>query len=38
MRIVITGAGAGGNIGSALLRRLTDRGEHNLVGGHCCVV
>lgn len=30
MRIVITGAS--GNIGSALLRRLTEQGEHDLVG------
>jgi UDP-glucose 4-epimerase len=30
MRIVITGAS--GNVGSALLRRLTARGEHELVG------
>ena len=30
MRIVITGAS--GNVGSALLRRLTEAGEHDLVG------
>ena len=30
MRIVITGAS--GNVGSALLRRLTEKDEHDLVG------